>query len=31
LIGYAYDFEQATKAIREPKYTPALPSDVIKY
>ena len=27
LIGYAYDFEQATHAIAEPKTTPALPSD----
>lgn len=31
LIGYAYDFEQATKAIRTPKFTPQLRSDVIKY
>ncbi len=31
LIGFAYDFEQATKAIRTPKHTPALPSDIIKY
>ncbi len=31
LIGYAYDFEQATKAIRLPKHTPALSSDVINY
>jgi amidase len=31
LISYAYDFEQATKAIRLPKYTPALASDVITY
>lgn len=31
LIGYAYDFEQATKAISKPKYTPQLPSDIIKY
>ncbi len=31
LIGYAYDFEQATKAIRTPKFTPQLASDVIKY
>jgi len=28
LLGYGYDFEQATHAIRLPKYTPALPSDV---
>ncbi len=27
LIGYAYDFEQATHAIGEPKTTPALPGD----
>ena len=27
LIGYAYDFEQATHAIVEPKNTPALPGD----
>jgi amidase len=31
LIGYAYDFEQATKAIKLPKHTPALASDVITY
>lgn len=31
LIGYAYDYEQATKAIRLPKLTPALASDVITY
>ncbi len=31
LIGYAYDFEQATKAIRLPKNTPALKSDKISY
>ncbi len=31
LLGYGYDFEQATKARVLPKYTPALPSDVIKY
>jgi amidase len=29
LLGYGYDFEQATKARVLPKYTPALPSDVI--
>ena len=29
LLGYAYDFEQATKARVLPKYTPALPSDVL--
>lgn len=31
LIGYGYDFEQATKAIKLPKHTPALASDVITY
>jgi amidase len=31
LISYGYDFEQATKAIHLPKFTPALPSDTIKY
>jgi amidase len=31
LLAYGYDFEQATKARVLPKYTPALPSDVIKY
>ncbi|MDB5976498.1 MAG: glutamyl-tRNA amidotransferase [Nevskia sp.] len=31
LLGYGYDFEQATKAIRTPKTTPALPSDTISY
>ena len=31
LIGYAYDFEQATKAIKLPKHTPALATDVITY
>ncbi|WP_051361879.1 amidase family protein [Solimonas soli] len=30
IIGYAYDFEQATHARRLPKYTPALPSDTLK-
>ncbi len=29
LLGYAYDFEQATKARVLPKNTPALPSDVV--
>jgi amidase len=29
LLGYGYDFEQATKTRVLPKYTPALPSDVI--
>jgi amidase len=27
LLSYGYDFEQATHALRLPKYTPALPSD----
>jgi amidase len=27
LLGYGYDFEQATKALVLPKFTPALPSD----
>ena len=27
LIGYGYDFEQATKAIKAPKHTPGLASD----
>jgi amidase len=31
LIGYGYDFEQATKARVLPKNTPALPSDKLKY
>ncbi|WP_084196989.1 amidase family protein [Solimonas soli] len=29
LLGYAYDFEQATHAIALPKYTPALPTDIV--
>jgi amidase len=29
LLGYGYDFEQATKAVVLPKYTPALPTDTI--
>ncbi|WP_051278657.1 amidase family protein [Solimonas flava] len=29
LLGYAYDFEQATHAIALPKYTPSLPTDVV--
>jgi amidase len=29
LLGYGYDFEQATQAIRLPKHTPALPSDTL--
>jgi amidase len=31
LLGYGYDFEQATKAITLPKYTPALVGEVVKY
>jgi amidase len=31
LLAYGYDFEQAIKALQQPKNTPALPSDVIKY
>ncbi|MDB5986649.1 MAG: glutamyl-tRNA amidotransferase [Nevskia sp.] len=31
LLGYGYDFEQATKAIKQPKFTPPLPSDSITY
>lgn len=31
LLGYGYDFEQATKAIRIPRMTPVLPSDAIPY
>jgi amidase len=31
LIGYGFDFEQATKARVLPKYTPALPTDMITY
>ena len=27
LLGYGYDFEQATKARVLPKYTPTLPTD----
>jgi amidase len=29
LLGYGYDFEQATKAITQPKNTPALASDAL--
>ena len=29
LLGYAYDFEQATKALAVPKMTPVLPGDAI--
>jgi amidase len=31
LLGYGYDFEQATKARVLPKTTPALASDIISY
>jgi amidase len=31
LLGYGYDFEQATKAIRLPKHTPALRTDTLTY
>ena len=31
LLGFAYDFEQETRAVRLPKHTPALASDVITY
>jgi amidase len=31
LLGYGYDFEQATHARVLPKHTPALPSDIITY
>jgi len=31
LLGYGYDFEQATQSIKLPKTTPALPGDVITY
>ncbi len=31
LLGYGYDFEQATKAIRTPKFTPPISSDKITY
>jgi amidase len=31
LLGYGYDFEQATKAIKLPKFTPALKTDVVSY
>ena len=29
LLGYGFDFEQATKAIVAPKMTPALPGDTL--
>jgi amidase len=31
LLGYGYDFEQATKARRQPKFTPVLPGETITY
>jgi len=31
LLGYGYDFEQATHARINPKYTPVLPGDTISY
>jgi len=31
LIGYGYDFEQATHAYTVPKFTPKLPGDMIQY
>jgi amidase len=31
LLGYGYDFEQATHAIRTPKTTPSLPGETLKY
>ncbi|WP_022975737.1 amidase family protein [Nevskia ramosa] len=31
LLGYGYDFEQATHALVEPKHTPAMPGDVLNY
>lgn len=31
LLGYGYDFEQATKARKLPKHTPALSTDLIVY
>jgi len=31
LLGYGYDFEQATHARTLPKYTPVLPDDTISY
>jgi len=31
LLGYGYDFEQATKAVAIPKYTPSLPGDTISF
>jgi len=31
LLGYGHEFEQATKALRQPKFTPALPGDKLVY
>lgn len=31
LLGYGYDFEQATQAIHLPKHTPALSGDMLSY
>ena len=31
LLAYGYDFEQASKSLKLPKSTPALPSDVITF
>lgn len=31
LLAYGYDFEQATQAVKTPKYTPVLASDKISY
>jgi amidase len=31
LLAYGYDFEQATKAIKVPKYTPVLPGESLSY
>jgi amidase len=31
LLGYGYDFEQATKAVKRPKTTPALPGETFSY
>jgi amidase len=31
LLGYGYDFEQATHAIRTPRHTPVLAGETIKY
>jgi amidase len=31
LLAYGYDFEQATKAIKVPKYTPVLAGEALNY